>query len=56
MILSVFFLLPLFQAVLNVYIEIEELEDLTVTIDISGDKKSCSVSQSEIFGCHRHLL
>ena len=33
-----------FQALLNVYIEIEELEDLNVLVDISGDKKSCNVS------------
>uniref|UniRef100_A0A7M5VCB9 K Homology domain-containing protein n=1 Tax=Clytia hemisphaerica TaxID=252671 RepID=A0A7M5VCB9_9CNID len=36
------------EAVLNVYIEIEELEDLTVTIDISGDRKSCSDAKKSI--------
>ena len=34
----------IYQALLNVYIEIEELEDLNVLVDISGDKKSCNVS------------
>lgn len=37
------------ENLLNVYIEIEEQSDLTIILDISGDRKSCSDARKLIF-------